>query len=129
MPPDINLSQYRIEVAQECLDTAKINIDAGQYKAAANRSYYCVFNAMRGVLALDDVDFKKHKGVINYFRENYIKTNIFEKTLSKTLDTLFRVRNASDYDDFYAISKEEVNEQIEQAEYFLGKVKEYLLKI
>ncbi len=35
----------------------------------------------------------------------------------------------SDYDDFYVISKAEVKVQIENAEYFLNEVQNYLLKL
>ena len=35
-------------------------------------------------------------------------------------------RNDSDYDDFFIVSKEEVAEQIKDAELFLVKIKEYV---
>ena len=35
-------------------------------------------------------------------------------------------RNDSDYDDFFIVSKEEVAEQIKDAELFLEKIKEYV---
>ncbi|MBQ8532729.1 MAG: hypothetical protein IJ432_04775 [Clostridia bacterium] len=39
---------------------------------------------------------------------------------------LFNIRTDSDYDDFFVISKEEVSEQIQNAEYFLSEIREYL---
>ena len=121
-----NLVKYRIEQAEQCLKISKTCVDFDDYKAAANRSYYCVFNAIRSLLALDRVDFKKHKGVMNYFREKYIKTRIFDDKLSDILLELFEIRGSSDYDDFYIVSKEEVTKQIANAEYFLEQIKEYL---
>lgn len=121
-----DLSKYRLEQANDCLGSAKKNLIIDEYKTAANRSYYCVFNAMRSLLALDGVDFKKHSAVISYFRQNYIKTGIFDVKLSHFLEELFRVRGASDYDDFFIIGKSDVEIQIEQAEYFLGEIKKYL---
>lgn len=35
-------------------------------------------------------------------------------------------RGGSDYNDFYVISKSEVEEQIDNAETFLSRIKEYL---
>jgi uncharacterized protein (UPF0332 family) len=81
---------------------------------------------MRSVLALKGVDFKKHSAIIAHFRENYIKTGIFDKSLSDILGKLFTVRTESDYDDFYVISKTEITAQIENAEYFLEKITDYL---
>jgi uncharacterized protein (UPF0332 family) len=96
------------------------------YKAAANRSYYAVFSAMRAVLALDGLDFKKHSGVIAEFRKSYIKTGVFSTELSRIIDSLKDVRQSSDYDDFYLISKEEIAEQVEDAGLFVNAVSGYL---
>ena len=42
------------------------------------------------------------------------------------MSELFEIRGASDYDDFYIVSKEEVTKQIANAEYFLEQIKGYL---
>lgn len=120
------LSQVRLEHAFECLDAAKKLLETNIYKGAANRSYYAVFHAMRSVLAFDEIDMKHHSGVISEFRKLYIKTGVFETKLSEIISLLFDARTESDYDDFYIISKKEVIEQINNAEYFLGLVKKYL---
>jgi len=121
-----NLSSWRLEKAERCLRSAQTLFNDEDYSSAANRSYYCVFHCMRSVLALQGIDFKKHSAVIAYFREKYIKTGIFDKSLSDILSKLFTVRTESDYDDFFLISKQEITEQIENAKYFLDKTKEYL---
>ena len=48
--------------------------------------------------------------------------------LSHIIDSLKDVRQSSDYDDFYLISKEEVTEQIQSAERFVSDIEAYLLK-
>ena len=122
------LSKHRIVVAKERLQSARLLIDAGDYKAAANRSYYAAFSAMRAVLALDGLDFKRHSGVISEFRKSYIKTGVFDAELSHIIDSLKDVRQSSDYDDFYLISKEEVSQQVDSAERFVSEVEDYLQK-
>jgi len=129
MPTNKDLSQYRIEQAEQCLTAAKNNLSLDDYKTAANRSYYCIFHCMRSLFALESLDFKKHSAVITHFREKYIKTEIFDKRLSDIITTLFRIRGESDYDDYYVISKDEVKTQIENAEYFFEQVKAYLENI
>jgi len=123
-----DLSKYRLNEAQRCLQTAKALMEIQDYKTAANRSYYCVYHCMRSVLALESLDFKRHSGVISSFREKYVKTGIFDTKLSKIIDSLFKIRSQSDYDDFYIVSKQEIIEQIENAEYFFMQVKAYLDK-
>lgn len=120
------LSRYRLSQSAEDLQGAEKNLAIGEFKIADNRAYYSVFHAMRAVLALDGVDFKKHSGVISYFRENYIKTNIFETKYSKIITNASLVRNKCDYEDFYIATKDEAEEQIENAKVFLEAVTGFL---
>lgn len=120
------LSQYRFDQAMQCIASAKLLSQAGDYRGAANRSYYAIFHAMRSVLAIEGVDFSKHSGVSAYFRKTYIKTGIFDVEMSDIISMAFEMRSDSDYDDFYVVSKNEVDEQIENAEKFCATVKNYL---
>lgn len=121
------LSDARFDHAKECLDAAKSLLSSSNYKSSANRSYYAIFHAIRAVLAFDGIDMKHHSGVISEFRKLYIKTNIFDVRLSHIISVLFDIRTESDYDDFFIISKTEVEEQIENAEYFLTEIEKFLL--
>lgn len=122
------LSKYRMEQARQCITSAKALVEIEDYKGAANRSYYAVFHAMRSVLALEGKDFSKHSGVSAYFRKEYIKTGIFAVELSDIISMTFEIRSNSDYDDFYVISVEEVNEQIGNAIKFCDVVEAYLVE-
>lgn len=122
-----DLSEYRLEQAERCIKSAKILAADEDYKGAANRSYYAIFHCMRSVLVLDGMDFSKHSGVLAYFRKQYIKTGIFEAELSDIIGEAFDIRNDSDYDDYYIISKRDVDEQIENAEKFYYAIKSYLM--
>ena len=120
------LSDYRLEKAQQCYDSAKILYEAGDYKGAANRNYYCVFHAIRSVLALEGIDFKKHAAVLAHFRKHYIKTNKLDIQMSDIISEIYQARTDSDYDDFYIISKSETEEQINRTSIFLKNIREYL---
>ena len=120
--------KYRLATAEENLESAKILYDNNQLKAAANRAYYCVFHSMRAVLAVEGVDFKHHSGVIAYFRKEYIKTGIFPKNLSTIIQTTSMVRESSDYDDFYLISRDDAKKQIDDAEVFYKEIEKYIYK-
>ena len=122
----VDYAVYRLQKARECLQSAESEIAAGLFLDAANRSYYAIFHAMRAVLALERFDSKKHSGVISYFRQKYIKTGIFDTTFSDIVGTAFTVRNKSDYQDFYIVSKSDVSAQLENAKTFLAAVEEYL---
>ena len=120
------LSKYRMSEAERCLQSAKVLFETGDFKSAANRSYYCVFNAIRSIFALHGRDYKKHRSLLSFFRLEYVKTGILDTKLSDIVGILFQIREKSDYDDFYIVSKQEISEQIENAEYFLNQISLYL---
>ena len=129
MPSDmqIDLSKTRLQIAKERLAFAEEILKLGDYKTVANRSYYAVFAAMRAVLALQGFDSKKHSGIIAEFRREYIKSGLLPKELSPIIEALVEIRQGSDYDDFYLISKEEVEEQLHNAQQVVRIVEASLL--
>ena len=121
-----DLSTARLDIALNSLNTAKVNRDIEDYRAAANRPYYAIFHAMRAVLALDEVDMSKHSGIMAEFRRRYLKTDILDRKLSATITQAFEVRNSSDYDDFYIVSREDVELQMDKATEFINAICVYL---
>jgi uncharacterized protein (UPF0332 family) len=79
-----DLSIYRLERARQDLKAAKKLLDANDtYKASVNRSYYAIFHAIRALLAIDGIDFKKHSAIISYFRKEYVKSGKFDMSIQK----------------------------------------------
>ena len=120
------LAHYRIEKAEECYQAAAQLIENKFYRDSANRSYYAIFNAIRAVLALDQVDFKKHSAVISYFQQHYVKTQLFEIKYSDYIRDAFSVRQFCDYQDFYVVVDSEVQAQLSHARELLDAVTSYL---
>lgn len=121
-----DLCLYRVQTAIETLETAKMCIETKHYKDTVNRSYYAAFYAVRAVLAMEKIDFKRHKDVIAYFNKTYVATEIFEKPIGRMLAQLQLKREKSDYDDFYVVSKEEAETQYQNAIDIFNAVKKYL---
>ena len=129
MNPDKELKAlacYRFEQSLECLQSARVLAGCNDYRGAANRSYYAFFHAMRSVFALYNKDFSKHSGVAANFRKDFIKNGAFDVVFSDMIKSAFYIRNNSDYDDFYVISKSDVQEQIKNAEVFCAAVRDFL---
>ena len=106
----IDLSKYRFDTAIDELDTSKELLKTQKYKASVNRSYYAIFHALRAVTALDDFDSSKHSGLIAFFNKTYVKEGIFDKEISKLIDTAYRLREKADYQDFYVVSREQAED-------------------
>lgn len=111
-----NLCNYRIDQAKETINVAKLCFENGHYKDAINRAYYAAFYAVKAVLALDNIDFKRHKDVVATFNRDYVASGVYEKEIGRLLSRLQKKRENSDYDDFYIASKEEAEDQIKFAE-------------
>ena len=58
-PTIIELSRYRLDKSAEMLTAALRDMKEEDYASANNRAYYCIFHAMRAVLAFDGEDYKK----------------------------------------------------------------------
>ena len=121
-----DLIKYRMSSAKEKLTSAKLQLEAGMYRDSIGRSYYAIFSAIRAVLAVRQVDFSKHAGVIAYFQMEFIKTDIFDKKYSKYLQQAFQIRNSCDYDDFFIVSKQDAEEQYIRATEMLAVIEEYI---
>lgn len=120
------LSRYRFETGQEALADARLMYENGRYKNALNRAYYAIFHAIRAVNALTGFDSSKHSGVIAYFNQNYVKTEVFPRELSKLIRLASENREKADYLDFFIASREEAEKQIQRAEQFLAHIEKYL---
>ncbi len=122
----LELMQYRLAMAKERLESSRLLLEHQSYKDSIGRSYYAMFTAVRAILAMDGVDFKKHAGVISYFQREYVKTGIFEVQYSKYLSQAFQIRNNTDYADFFVVSREEAEEQYQRAADFYLRIASYL---
>lgn len=58
-----DLALYRIQTAKDNLRSAKILLEAGEYKSANNRAYYAIFHAINAVHAVKGKAYKRHKDV------------------------------------------------------------------
>jgi len=111
----INLVKIRLHQAKEDLEDSKYLYDKERYKGANNRAYYSIFHTMKSILALEPIDFKKHKDVIAYFNQNYINIEIFPKELGHKIKKAEIIRDNSDYNDFYIVAKKDTEEIIDTA--------------
>lgn len=117
---------YRLETAKSDIKSAEILLKAGEYRGANNRAYYGVYHAISAIHALDGNAYKRHKDALANFNKNYIRTEIFPKTLGRRIAEAEEIRHASDYDDFYIATREEAEEQINTAIELVETIEQYL---
>ncbi len=117
---------YRLERAKEECETAELLYKENKLLAANNRAYYSIFYAIRAILAMEKIDFKRHKDVLAYFNQNYVKTEIFPRQMGRRIIMASKVREDSDYDEKYEPSSEATVLQIATAKELIELVEKYL---
>lgn len=85
------LSEYRVQEADNSLKASMNCLNSGLYKDSINRSYYAAFYAIKAILALGTVDFKRHKDVVAYFNKEYVATGVFPRELGKRIGVRRRI--------------------------------------
>ena len=120
-------SKYILNKAKETLETARMIFNEGKdFTSANNRAYYAIFYAIRAVLAIEEVDFKRHKDVLAYFNKEYVNKEKFPKKIGRKISQAQRIREDSDYDDDYEPSFEKTEQQINTAQELIDLVEEYI---
>ena len=125
-PTIIELSRYRLDKSAEMLTAALRDMKEEDYASANNRAYYCIFHAMRAVLALDGEDYKKHSAVISRFSLRYLKSEILPREYGALITNASLIRNRSDYEDFFICSIDETKRLVDGAAKLLSIIKTYL---
>lgn len=124
-----DLCIYRIAQAKDSLEVADLTFERGLYKDSINRSYYAAFYAIKAVLALEEVDFKRHKDVMGYFNKQYVASEKFPKELGRKIGKLQQLREKSDYDDFYLASRAVAEKQVQSAKQVIMETTNFLRKL
>lgn len=122
-----SFARYRLNKAKETLETARMIFNDGKdFTSANNRAYYAIFYAIRAVLAIEEIDFKRHKDVLAYFNKEYVNKEKFPKKIGRKISQAQRVREDSDYDDDYEPSLEKTEQQIDTAQELIDLVEKYI---
>ena len=121
-----DLCNYRLKNSEDSLMVAEDCLEKGLYKDAINRSYYAAFYAIKALLALEEVDFKRHKDVVAYFNKTYAATERVPREIGRKVAHLQQKREKSDYDDFYLASREETIEQVENTRSVIETIRNYI---
>ena len=61
------LSLHRLEQAKEEINVSRLLFNDKYFKSANSRAYYSIFYSIRSVLALESIDFRRHKDVLRIF--------------------------------------------------------------
>lgn len=123
------LAKVRLERAVELLVEAQELLAKESYKSANNRAFYAIEKSIKALLAIAGMEVQTHSGGLKQFNFEFIYNGdgTFSQDDYQIVARAERIRNASDYDDFYIANKEESQQQVSNAEYIVRKVEKYIL--
>lgn len=113
-------------LAEQAVNTAQINLDAGDFRACVNRSYYGVFYAASAMLLSEGLERRKHSGVISAFREHFVKPGRVEAEFSSVYGEMLVIREDADYAIEIPIDIDMAEAALDQARRFIRRMREYL---
>jgi len=87
-----------------------------------SRSYYAVFQATRALLAVENLESRKHSGIVAMFNQHFVKTGRVRKELGAVLKDAWRYRELADYSDVADFTREEAEAQLRDAESFVEEI-------
>jgi len=121
------LIDYRLAEARESLEEAKVLLrEKMSNRSVMNRLYYAMFYAVLALLQDKQISSSKHSGVITVFDREFVKTEIFDKKLSKALHRAFELRQRGDYMENTVISDSDVEEIMLSTTEFLYTTEKFL---
>ena len=105
--------------AHDALQGAQYNLDGGFHGIAANRAYYAFFYAATALLLTLDITRGKHSGVMEAFRQHFIKPGILPIEDSRAYGEAFELRNVADYEMIGKADEAQARTAVENAQRFV----------
>lgn len=115
---------YRLEQADESLESARILLAESKYRPSVSRAYYAMFYAVLALLAVGGHGTSKHAAVISLFDRDFVKKDIFDREFSRWFHEAFALRQRADYREMVVISADRAQPVLERAMTFVSKIKE-----
>lgn len=121
-----DIAEITVNESKERIEAAELLMKAGKFEDSVSRTYYALFDAIRGLLELKEIFAKSHLGAIIKFNQLYIKTGIFDKRFAKVIARIKNLREDADYTFKKDISKIAAQEALTEAKKFVSVIEKYL---
>lgn len=115
-----------IDLAQENLKLAKLELKQGFIRGAISKAYYVFLDTARAALLSKGIITKTHGSSVAKFGEVFIKSGQIAKDYGRWFNRALRARQEADYEALKSFASEEAKELIEEAEEFYNVVRKIL---
>ena len=113
-------------LAEEELETSTLLLSNQHYRACVSRAYYAMYYATQALLISKNLKSRTHKGVIQQFSQNFVKSDDFPTSMIRDLKRIYDLRQLSDYEAAISLTSEETAKALEVSINFVSQVRVYL---
>jgi uncharacterized protein (UPF0332 family) len=110
---------YRMNRAKQSLQVAEKVLQDGFIEDAVNRMYYAIYYAVSALLYTRKLHPKTHLGMKALFSKEFVKNNLITGEQAQIYSTIFAKRFEADYEDFFTIDTNSVNNHLAEAKAFI----------
>jgi uncharacterized protein (UPF0332 family) len=112
--------------ADERLKSARVLLEAGQFRDSISRSYYALLDAVCALLFSKGLVAKSHEGAVRLFGLHFVKPGIIDKKYSRYFHLLLEEREDADYERRKIFSQIDAKEALGDAQEFVELVRNLL---
>lgn len=113
--------------ARRALQTARVDLDAGDGAASVNRSYYAMYYAARAMLMGAGADIPKtHSALIGTFSRRFVESGQLPRQLGRDFNKIEEQRRYVDYITDEEIPLDVASEVLDKATAFVNAVAAHL---
>ena len=95
-----------------------------EWNEAAGRLYYSLFHAVSALLIHDHIAVKSHKGAYTMLCQHYVNSGKMPKRFGDFYRKMEIMREKGEYDCFYDVTAEDVQESVPQAKEMINTIAE-----
>ena len=121
------LVQMQLEKAHKNFGQIQLLSQAGFWDNVANRLYYSLFHAVSALLISEGHKVGSHRGAVGAFGQYYVTTGIFSIEDGKHYSRMQGLREKSDYNCAYDVTKTEIEPKIEPTRKLIEKIGERIM--
>ncbi|HUS91790.1 MAG TPA: HEPN domain-containing protein [Phycisphaerae bacterium] len=118
-----DLVKLWLSKAEDSLESAALELDAGHVLFAVNRLYYACFYAITALLLSEGKQFARHASVLAEFNRAWVKTGRVDRTWGSFAHSLFDDRQQADYLPAVIFTPADTSGRLDQARRFVALVR------
>jgi len=114
--------------AQKFLQSAAVMLELEDFDSCASRAYFAMFYAAQAALLRGGTTLPATQGIRSAFIAEFVENGQYPDRAAKILNRAAELQEVGDYSHEFAVSQEEAELVLQEAEAFVNSVQNHLLE-